>query len=1324
MSKALTAVFPKLELTGQAKAALDQADVERVRTLDGGSTLRIFVHLPKLVEHRTLAQAGMQIAKQCFPGRRIYVDIVGHFDTQGRPAAELYDSYRDSMLDELISGVNSDHLLYIGLSSASVEALSDARLLLTLPDKFAYREKESEFRLFLEQMFLERFGMEVSVEVTYRKNEAAGRSKDSMGGKLPALALTDSVSQQAYTAEQDVSTKSSNQGSPAKSSNQGSSAKSSKHSAESGTSHASGSYYKHADSHKSQKKIPKEGYLYGRGDLGQVITIAEIADEPGDEITVNGCIIASEDKPIRSGKHLLTFDLYDHTDSISFKLFAEPDEVDDLSSKLAVGTWVRLKGVTAYDRYDHELEISPVKAVIGIDDPTVRRMDTAAVKRVELHCHTQLSEMDAIASPADVVHRAYEWGHPAVAITDHGVVQGFTDAFHTWTQLWSDYAASCKQEGREADRADFFKIIYGTECYLIDDERDGLPEPLDYKKLHPYHCIILASNETGRVNLYRLISMSHLETFHKKPRMLKSKIRQYREGLIIGSACEAGELFRAILANKPDEEIERLVSFYDYLEIQPAANNHFMIASTKPEYESVHSPEDIREVNRAIVALGERYDKPVVATCDVHFLDPEDEIYRRVIQAGRGYPDADSQPPLYLRTTGEMLEEFEYLGTDKAYEVVVTNTNLIADRIESIDPVRPDKCPPKIPDSDKTLTEIVYDKAHKLYGETLPEIVQTRLDKELHSIISNGYSVMYIIAQKLVWKSNEDGYLVGSRGSVGSSLVAFMAGITEVNSLPAHYRCASCHYTDFDSEVVKRYATQGTAGCDLPRATCPHCGAPLIGDGFDIPFETFLGFDGDKEPDIDLNFSGEYQTQAHKYTEVIFGTGQTFKAGTVGTLADKTAYGYVKKYYEDRHESKRSCEINRIVRGCVGVKRTTGQHPGGIVVLPKGEDINTFTPVQHPAGDTESDVITTHFDYHAIDHNLLKLDILGHDDPTMLRRLQDLTGMDPQTVPLDDPEVMSLFQNTKALGIEPEDIGGCELGTLGVPEFGTPFAMGMLMDTKPEHLSDLVRIAGLAHGKMVWKGNVQDLILSGTATLQTAICCRDDIMIYLIDKGLEPGKSFKIMEAVRKGKRLRPEWEEEMTEHGVPQWYLDSCNKINYMFPKAHAAAYVVMAWRIAWFKVHEPLAYYAAYFAIRAKGFSYELMCNGLRQLELAISDYKARNGRDELTAKEKETYDDMLVVREMYARGFDFEPIDILRADAVHFQIIDGKIMPSLASIEGVGDKAAQSIADAVAAGGFLSKQDFGDKTGSNKTVMEALDHLGLLDFLPETDQMSLFG
>jgi DNA polymerase-3 subunit alpha (Gram-positive type) len=785
-----------------------------------------------------------------------------------------------------------------------------------------------------------------------------------------------------------------------------------------------------------------------------------------------------------------------------------------------------------------------------------------------------------------------------------------------------------------------------------------------------------------------------------------------------------------MVEGKSPETIAQLAQFYDYYEIQPTGNNQFMIGNER--YPEIQSAEDLQEINRKIVQLGEQFQKPVVATCDVHFLDPDDEVYRRIIMAGKGFQDADSQPPLYLRTTEEMLEEFQYLGANKAREVVIDNTNKIANMIEKISPVNPNKCPPVIENSEQDLRDICYAKAHEIYGEQLPEPVYARLERELNSIISNGYSVMYIIAQKLVWKSNEDGYLVGSRGSVGSSFVATMSGITEVNPLSPHYYCSSCHYHDFDSEDVRAYA--GGCGFDMPDKVCPECGAWLTKAGFDIPFETFLGFKGDKEPDIDLNFSGDYQAKAHKYTETIFGEGHTFKAGTIGTLADKTAYGYVKNYYEERGMPKRKCEVERVSSGCTGIRRSTGQHPGGIVVLPHGHDINEFTPVQHPANDMSSDIITTHFDYHSIDHNLLKLDILGHDDPTMIRTLEEYITSDAMEneyneehpflatqIPLDDKKVLSLFHDTSALGIKPEDIDGCKLGCLGIPEFGTDFVIQMVQDAKPQSLSDLIRISGLSHGTNVWLGNAQELVKSGKATISTCICTRDDIMVYLINQGVDSALSFTIMESVRKGKGLKEEWEVAMKEKDVPDWYIWSCKQISYMFPKAHAAAYVMMAYRIAYCKINYPLAYYGAYFGIRANAFSYEIMCQGKEKLQYYIKDYKKRI--DSLTNKEQDVMKDMKIVQEMYARGFEFMPIDLYRAKAHQFQIIDGKLMPSFSSIEGLGEKAAEAVEEAGKEGPYLSLDDFRQRTKVSKTVVDLMAELGLFGNLPQSNQLSLF-
>ena len=835
------------------------------------------------------------------------------------------------------------------------------------------------------------------------------------------------------------------------------------------------------------------------------------------------------------------------------------------------------------------------------------------------------------------------------------------------------------------------------------------------KRLRPFHATLLVQNETGRVNLYTMISESHLTYFFRgKPIIPKSLLMKHREGILVGASGLNGELMDNLVEDRGEEALFRILTFYDFLEVLAPECYQYLLPDE--EKERLNTTEDIEALLKRVVMLGEQYGREVVATSDAHFLDPGDEIYRRIINFGREFGD-EVDGPFYLRTTDEMLHAFGFLGSAKAEEIVVNASLRIADRIEQIAPVRPDKCPPVIPNSDETLTKLCEDKAHEIYGNPLPAIVKERMDRELNSIITNGFAVMYIIAQKLVWKSVEDGYLVGSRGSVGSSLVAFLSGITEVNALSPHYVCPSCKYSDFDSELVKSYA--GNSGCDMPDCDCPKCGTKMKKDGYDIPFETFLGFEGDKEPDIDLNFSGEYQSRAHQYTEVIFGEGQTFRAGTIATLADKTAYGIVKKYFEEQGEKKRSAEVNRIVARCTGVRRGTGQHPGGIIVLPHGENINSFTPVQHPAN-KDTSIITTHFDYHSIDHNLLKLDILGHDDPTMIRFLQDVTGIAPTDVPLDDPKVMQLFMDTTPLKITPQDIGGTKLGCLALPEFGTDFAMQMVIDAKPTSFSHLIRIAGLAHGTDVWLGNAEKLIKEGTATIDTAICTRDDIMLYLIQKGMDDSLSFKTMESVRKGKGLTDEMEEAMKAAGVPDWYIWSCKTIKYMFPKAHAAAYVMMAWRIAWFKVHHPEAFYAAWFSIRAKSFDYEMMCQGITRVKLEIARLKSEEKLSDVDANNLYT---MRVIEEMYARGIEFMPIDLYRARAKNFQVIDGKIMPAFTAIAKLGDNVGENIERAAAKGRFLSRDDFRQRTHCAQTIVDNMNELGLFGDLPATNQMSLF-
>ena len=1478
--RAFLEVFPTLNVTENLRGLLEMVQVERVSINRDRTRISVYIESPRLMPRQNIEKMEEGIRSQLFPQKNVQIRIYEKFRLSGQYTPEkLLKVYRTSILHELRQ---ASILMYQMFRKAQFTFPEENLMVLTAEDREIIRDKAPELARILEKIFTERCGLPTEVQFDWIPPVEKEEQEEVLS---PVIMKTE---EEALPAAEEVSSAGPEQALKKKES----AAKENKEAGKEKTPQAAPQKngWKNGKGKGSFRKpyVRSENadVLYGRDFNDDPLPINELDGHLG-MVTIRGKIIFTETMTLRSGSTLFMANITDFTDTIRVKMFADEESAPDVKAALSEGQFVLIKGVANNDKFDGELTISSVSGVKKCSDFRIRREDHSPVKRVELHCHTKMSDMDGVSDVGAILKRAESWGMDALAVTDHGCVQAFPDALHT--KLSPD-----------------FKVIYGMEGYLVNDieelvvngrgqdldctcvvfdiettgfspvtnhiieigavrvekgqitdrfstfvnpqvpipyhieqltgindnmvlsapvisevlpkflefcgdavivahnasfdtsfirenaNRLGLtyePTILDtvtlarlllpnlnrYKldtvakelkislenhhravddagataeifvrflemlhardihdlgalnalsemsaetimKLPTYHIIILAKNDLGRINLYRLVSESCLNYFRRRPRIPKSLLMKYREGLILGSACEAGELFRAIERGVPDTELGKIVSFYDYLEIQPIGNNEFLIRDEKSD---VKDEEDLRNLNRKIVSLGEHFKKPVCATCDVHFLDPEDEVYRRIIMYSKGFEDADNQAPLYLRTTEEMLREFEYLGSDKAKEVVIDNTRRIADMCERISPVRPDKRPPIIPDSDKTLRTICYNRAHEMYGENLPEIVTERLERELNSIISNGFAVMYIIAQKLVWKSNEDGYLVGSRGSVGSSFVATMAGITEVNPLSPHYYCTNCHYSDFDSPEVKKFS--GMAGCDMPDKVCPVCGKPLVKDGFDIPFETFLGFKGDKEPDIDLNFSGEYQSRAHTYTEVIFGKGQTFRAGTIGTLADKTAYGYVLHYCEEKGIRKRRCEMERLASGCVGVRRTTGQHPGGIIVLPLGEEIYSFTPVQHPADDMTTRTVTTHFDYHSIDHNLLKLDILGHDDPTMIRMLQDLTGEDPRTWPLDAPEVMSLFQNTDALGITPEDIGGCKLGALGIPEFGTDFAMQMLMDTKPQYLSDLVRIAGLAHGTDVWLGNAETLIKEGKCTISTAICCRDDIMVYLIAQGMDKGLSFKIMEAVRKGKGLQPEWETDMKAHGVPDWYIWSCKKIKYMFPKAHAAAYVMMAWRIAYCKVHYPLAYYAAFFSIRASGFSYELMCMGRENLEKNLADYKARS--DSLSAKEKDTLRDMRIVQEMYARGYEFVPIDIYKADSRSFRIVDGKLMPSLGSIDGLGEKAADAIVFAAEDGPFLSKEDFISRTKVSKTICEQMANLGLLNGLPESNQLSLF-
>jgi len=838
-------------------------------------------------------------------------------------------------------------------------------------------------------------------------------------------------------------------------------------------------------------------------------------------------------------------------------------------------------------------------------------------------------------------------------------------------------------------------------------------DTVNKKQLKTYHAVILVKNQKGLRNLYELISLSHIKYYHRRPRIPKSEYLKYKDGLIIGTACEAGEFYRAVFENKPDDIIKQLIDFYDYIEVQPIGNNEFMI-----EDGTVASRNELIEINKRIIKYGEIYNKTVVATCDCHFLDPEDEYYRRIIQAGEGFKNADNQPPLYYRTTDEMLKEFDYIDNEKAREIVIKNTNLIAEMIEDVKPIPDETFPPKIDGAEEKLIDITTTKAHSIYGNPLPKLVQDRLNKELNSIIKNGFAVLYIIAQKLVWDSNEHGYVVGSRGSVGSSFVATMAGITEVNPLPPHYICKKCKYSDFKSDIVIENA--GNSGCDLPDKICPVCGEKLSKDGHDIPFETFLGFDGDKEPDIDLNFSGEYQQQAHQYTEQLFGEGHVFKAGTIGTMAEKTAYGYVKKYVEERDLKLRTAEMNRLKLGCVGIKRTTGQHPGGLMVVPRDNNINEFTPIQRPANDTDSNITTTHFDYHSISGRLLKLDLLGHDVPTILRMFKDITGFDPLDVPLDDRATISLFTSPKALNVTEEEIN-CSTGSLGLPEFGTPFVRQMLMDTKPTTFSELVRISGLSHGTDVWFNNAQELIKNNVATLRQVIPTRDDIMVYLIIKGVEKKTAFSIMEAVRKGKGLTDEFEKVMKDAHIENWYIQSCKKIKYMFPKGHAVAYVTNTFRIGYFKIYYPYAFYAAIFSVKTEDFDYILMCNGDGKVTEKIKEISSQGKL--ASTKDKNILTILELVHEMYARKLKFVPMDLYKSDSRKFKVTEDGLLPPLCTIQGLGENAADSIVSAREEGGFFTIDEFRTRTKVSKTVISLLKKAKIFNNMPETDQLTLF-
>ena len=1225
--------------------------------------------------------------------------------------------------------------------------------------------------------------------------------------------------------------------------------------------------------------------IMGREIKGHPMPMSELNPKAGN-VVVEGKVFKCEFRELRQpGMWLALIEMTDYEGSVIVRKRMLEKDVAPLRDRVSTGMWLRVAGTMELTYDGHDMQLNPRDVTEITHEP---RMDTAEVKRVELHLHTRMSNMDALTDTGSVVKLAAKWGMPAIAITDHGVAQSFPDAWHAGegkikilygcegyfvnniddriaihghqdigfsdeivcfdiettglkvtqeaiteigavrlrngeivetfqtfvdperrltpeiiglTGITDDmlrgapklkdaltaFLAFAGDAPLAAHNAEFdisfiragcrkcgipFEPTYidtlilaqnllpGLGKYKLDIVADHLQLPQfnhhrasddavpvaqmltkffpmleergvtrlqqinnEMLKLRPLgsksnrfpkHIILLAKNKAGLKNLYQLISLSNLKYFKRVPIIPKSELIAHREGLIIGSACEAGELFRAVADHKDWEELKRIASFYDYLEIQPICNNRFMLREG-----AARSEEDLRDFNRTIVRLGEELGKRVVATGDVHFQEPEDEVYRHILLASKKFPDANAPLPIYFRTTDEMLREFEYLGKEKAYEVVVTNTRAIADQIESIELLPKGKLfPPRLENSREDLNRLVWDKVHELYGDEPPKLIKDRLDIELGGILGK-YDVVYMSAQKLVQRSLECGYLVGSRGSVGSSLVAYMSGITEVNSLPPHYRCPKCRHSEF--------ITDGSYGCgaDMPDKNCPECGTKYVKDGFDIPFETFLGFGGGKVPDIDLNFSGEYQARAHRHAIEMFGETQVFRAGTIGTLAEKTAFGFVKKYLEENGIQSGAAEIDRLTAGCVGVRRTTGQHPGGLVVVPDDLEIEDFCPVQHPADAEDSDTITTHFEYHCMEDNLLKIDMLGHDDPTMIRMLEDLTGVNARTIPLDDPDTMSIFTSSKVLGFENDDLLG-PTGAVAIPEFNTRFTRQMLIDTQPKDFNTLVRLSGFSHGTDVWLGNARELIVSGTASVLETVGCRDDIMLYLISMGLDPKMSFKIMEAVRKGKvkkgGFQDGWVEAMQEHDVPEWYIESLAKIGYLFPKAHAVAYVMMAFRIAWFKVHEPLAFYATFFTVRAKAFDAEYCCAGLDAVKRKIREIE--NNKD-ASAVEQDLMTTLEVCYEFYRRGFHFDTIDIYRSDATKFTVTEGGLLPPFISVHGLGEAAALDTVEKRRGKEFISVEEFSMCCNKlSKTHIEQLRALGAFAGMADTSQLTLFG
>ena len=1018
---------------------------------------------------------------------------------------------------------------------------------------------------------------------------------------------------------------------------------------------------------------------------GQTIAINSIDGEMRN-IVLHGRIFNINSREFNTGTNLLTFDLADDSDGISCKVFLKnKEEFEEIMGALKKTDVIKAKGSIRFDSYLNDYVMMPT-AICLAELP--KREDHAEEKRVELHAHTHMSNMDAVVSATDLVNTAARWGWPAIAITDHGVVQAFPEAM-------------------KAAKGKNIKIIYGIEGYLTGD---------DYQQRRANHIILLAKNSIGLHNIYRMVSLSHLKYMYKsRPRLPKKIISELREGVIIGSACEAGELIRAIVNGESDEKLLEIASFYDYLEIQPIGNNAFLIRDNE-HFPNIQTDDDLIKINLKVAELAKKLNKMLIATCDVHFLNAKDSIYRAILMKGKGFADAEKQPPLYLRTTEEMLKEFSYLSPEEAYAAVVTNPRKVADMVEVFKPIPDELYSPMIPGADEQIHDMAYAKARELYGKNLPKVVKDRLELELNSIIGHGFAVLYLIAHKLVKKSLDDGYLVGSRGSVGSSFVATMTNITEVNPLPPHWRCPHCQHSEFIED--------GSYGCgfDMLDKDCPFCGTPMIKDGHDIPFAVFMGFDGDKVPDIDLNFSGDYQPVAHKYTEELFGKDNVFRAGTIATVADKTAYGYVKKFFDEKGIKKRDAYINSLVNGCTGVKRTTGQHPGGIMVVPRNMDVHHFTPIQHPADDTDTNTITTHFDYHSISSRLVKLDILGHDDPTVIKMLENITHRDPRTIPFDDPATMSIFSSTDALGVTPEELGATS-GTFGIPEFRTPFTRQMLDDTQPKKFSDLVRISGFSHGTNVWLGNAQDLITSKTCSVSDAISCRDDIMMHLIHSGVEPLFAFKTMEKVRKGRGLSEDDIKTMKDGGIPQWYIDSCLKIKYLFPRAHATAYVMMAYRIAFCKVHYPLAFYAAYFSIRAAEFDADIISRGKQAVRDKLDEIVSLEQQKKLSVKDKGFQVVLELAWEMYLRGFSVEKVDLYKSDASKFILHEKSLLPPFTALTGISTAAANNIVQARNEGEFISIDNLKKRASLSTPIVERLREHGCLDGLQESDQIALF-